>query len=173
MMRRALVGALGALLVSTLGAAAQGVPGRWELSQFDPAGQTNSSETALWLEAEGRLLNPQPSDPHAVRVLPVLSIQCRNGEPDFFIRLNFEAPPGPVAVSYGLDGGAPVAATWQLRDNATALAPDDKVAFVRAMLGRSWLDLTLTFAEAEPTSTRFEIAGIDAALEKLKPACPW
>jgi len=172
MRRGALAGALGALLLAAP-AQGQGVPGRWEFSQFDPAGQTNSSESALWLEAEGRLLNPQPSDPHAVRVLPVLSIQCRNGEPDFFIRLNFEAPPGPVAVNTSLDGGDPVAATWQLRDKATALAPDDKLAFVRAMLGKRWLDLTLTFAEAEPTSTRFEIAGIDAALEKLKPACPW
>ncbi|HTZ81321.1 MAG TPA: type VI secretion system-associated protein TagO [Stellaceae bacterium] len=176
-MRRALrpllLGALltgGAVLAQ---AQQQELPGRWELTQFDPSGVTGDSQSALWLEAEGRILNPEPSDPHAVRVLPVLSIQCRNATPDFFLKLNFEAPSGSVAVSYSLDGGPPMQATWQPRDDATALAPDDKVDFVRALEGKNRLDLTLTFPDAEPTSTSFDLTGIDAALAKLRPACTW
>lgn len=166
---------LGALLLCCLAtiAQAQGVPGRWELTDYDPTHLTGKSQIALWLEADQRILNPQPVDKYSVRALPLLSIQCESGQPDFFINLNFEAKIGPVDVSYSLDGAPPAAATWRVRDSAVSIAPDDKVDFVRALLGKRRLDLTLTFPGAEPTSTSFEIAGIDAALDKLRPSCSW
>jgi len=33
--------------------------------------------------------------------------------------------------------------------------------------------LTITFPGAEPTSTAFEIAALDAALRPLRPHCAW
>jgi hypothetical protein len=166
---------LGALLLCCIAraAGAQDVPGRWELTDYDPTHQTGTSQIALWLQADQRILNPHPVDPHNVRALPLLSIQCQGGQSEFFINLNFEADRGPVDVSYSLDGGPAMDATWQVRDSGVSVAPEDRVDFVRSLLGRRRLDLTLTVARAEPTSTGFDIAGIEAALEKLRPSCPW
>lgn len=172
--RAALLGALVLCGMAAVAAAqVQGVPGRWELTDYDPTHQTGKSQIALWLEADQRILNPHPADKYHVRALPLLSIQCLEGQPEFFINLNFEAERGPVDVSYSLDGGPPMAATWQVRDSTTSIAPDDKVDFVRSLSGKRRLDLTLTFAGADPTSTAFDIAGIDAALDKLRPNCRW
>ena len=41
------------------------------------------------------------------------------------------------------------------------------------MLGKQKLFLTITFAGSKPTSTVFEIARLDTALQALRPHCSW
>jgi hypothetical protein len=84
-----------------------------------------------------------------------------------------EGGPGAdaVAVTYRIDDGLAVDATW--KGWATVIAPSDGVAFVRSMLGKQKLSLTIAFAGAKPTGTVFEIARLDTALGALRPHCSW
>jgi hypothetical protein len=118
-----------------------------------------------------RIKNPAPTNAYDAQGLPLLSIQCVDGRPEFFINLNIEVLTGSVAVTYRLDEGAAVHATW--KSEGIAMAPDDKTAFVHSLVGKRKLSLTITFPGAEPTSTAFEIAGLDDALQALRPHCAW
>jgi hypothetical protein len=154
-----------------LAAAAQVVAGRWELIDYDQDRPTNKSQIALWLHSDIWVDNPAPTSRYDARGMPLLSIQCRDGQPVFFINLNFEVPAVAVAVTYRFDDGAAVDATW--KSEAITIAPSDRVAFVRSMLGKQKLFLTITFAGSKPTSTVFEIARLDTALQALRPHCSW
>jgi hypothetical protein len=167
---RLLLGVLG-LACLRCAATAQVTVGRWELIDYDRAHATGKSQIALWLQGDRRVKNPAPANAYNAQGLPLLSIQCVEGRPEFFINLNFEVPSGVVAVASRLDQGADIGGTWN--SEGIAIAPDNQVAFVRSLLGKRELSLTLTFPGAEPTSTVFQIAGIDTALQALRPHCSW
>ena len=154
-----------------LAAAAQVVAGRWELIDYDRERPTNKRQIALWLSSDIWVDNPAPTSRYDGRGMPLLSIQCVDGEPEFFVNLNFMVPADAVAVTYRIDDGVAVDATW--KGWATAIAPSDGVAFVRSMLGRQKLSLRIAFAGSKPTSTVFEIARLDTALQALRPHCAW
>jgi len=170
---RIFCGLLGGMAVVSiaLAAVAQVVAGRWELIDYDPDHPTNKSQIALWLHSDIRLDNPAPTGRYDARALPLLSIQCVEGQSKFFINLNFEVPEGAVAVTYRFDDGVAVDASWT--SGAITVAPSDRLAFVRSMLGKQKLFLTITFPGAKPTSTVFEIARLDTALQALRPHCSW
>ena len=94
------VSLLGGLALTCLGfaAAAQVIAGRWELIDYDQAHATGKSQIALWLQAGTRVKNPAPTNAYDAQALPLLSIQCVDGQSKFFINLNFEVPTGAVAV---------------------------------------------------------------------------
>jgi Type VI secretion system VasI, EvfG, VC_A0118 len=160
-----------ALACLAFAAAAQVVAGRWELIDYDQDHPTDKSQIALWLQAGMRVKNPAPTGPYDAQALPLLSIQCLHGRSEFFINLNFEVPTGAVAATYRLDESAPVHASW--KSEGIVIAPGDKVSFVRSLLGKRKLFLDITFPGTEATSTVFEIAGIDTALQRLRPHCSW
>jgi hypothetical protein len=164
---------LGGFVLACLGfaATAQVVAGRWELIDYDQAHPTGKSQIALWLQGSIRVKNPAPTNAYDAQALPLLSIQCVDGQSKFFINLNFEVPTAAVAVIYRLDEGAPVDATW--KSGGIVIAPDDKVSFVQSLLGKRKLSLTMTFPGAGPTGTVFEIAGLDTALQALRPHYAW
>lgn len=88
-----------------------------------------------------------------------------------FFNLNFEVPTGPVAVASRLDDGETVSGTW--KSSGITVEPDDRIAFVRTLLGKRQLSLTLTFPGVGPTGTTFQVGGLDTALQTLRPHCSW
>jgi hypothetical protein len=170
---RIFCGLLGGMVAASIAfaAAAQVVAGRWELIDYDQDRPTNKSQIALWLSSDVWIDNPAPTSRYDVRGMPLLSIQCRDGQPVFYINPNFEVPAGAVAVTYRFDDGVAVDGTW--KSDGITIAPSDGVAFVRSMLGKQKLSLTITFAGAKPTGTVFEIARLDTALQALRPHCSW
>ena len=107
---RLLLGVLG-LACLRCAATAQVTVGRWELIDYDRAHATGKSQIALWLQGDRRVKNPAPANAYNAQGLPLLSIQCVEGRPEFFINLNFEVPRGVVAVASRLDQGADIGGT--------------------------------------------------------------
>jgi Type VI secretion system VasI, EvfG, VC_A0118 len=153
-----------------LAAAAQAIAGRWELIDYNPK-QAKKAQIALWLRSDVWVDNPAPTNPYDAKGMPLLSIQCQDGQPEFFINLNFEVPQGAVAVTYRLDEGEAMESAWMTE--SVSIRPSDHIALVRSMLGKNKLFLTISFPNAKPTSTVFEIAGLDKALQLLRPHCSW
>jgi hypothetical protein len=144
------------------------IAGRWDLVDYD---DPKHHQIGLWLLSGIRIKNPAPTNAYDAQGLPLLTIQCLDGRPEFFINLNFEVPTSLVAVTYRLDEGAAVDATW--KSEGITITTEDKVGFVRSLVGKRKLSLIITFPGATPTSTAFEITGLDVALPALRPRCSW
>jgi hypothetical protein len=84
--------------------------------------------------------------------VPLLSIQCLDGRPEFFINRNFEVPASLVAVTYRLDEGAAVDATW--KSEGITISTEDKIRFVKSLVRKRKLSLTITFPGARRRPVR-------------------
>ena len=79
-----------------------------------------------------------------------------------------------ASVTTRLDDGPSRTAKWRLDlPGGAAILPLDKKAFVSELLGKRSLRLTLRFAGATPTTTTFQVAGLDLALAPLRDQCGW
>ena len=147
--------------------------GRWELISYAP-GNGVAKQVALWLTGDGKLANPAPQSPWDGAATPLLSIQCLGAERVAFVNLNWEANVALASVTTRLDDGPSRAARWRLDlPGGVAILPLDKEAFVSELLGKRSLRLTLRFAGATPTTTTFQVAGLDLALAPLRDQCGW
>src|SRR5262245_52862607 len=107
--------------------------GKWEL-------HADRNGAGLFLLADTRIPVPNPADPRRAGSLPLMSVQCEKGKPEFFVNLNyeFELPGGRLPVRYRLDGGEANDAVWRSNneEGGVAIEPDEPVGFVRALLGK-------------------------------------
>jgi hypothetical protein len=144
---------------------------RWEVIDYDVAHSVDKSEIAVWLQADKLIDNPAPTNMYNRQGLPLMAVRCVHGKPEFFINLNFEIEQGTAEVGLQFDAEPPVNAVW--KTGGISAWPVDHIAFVVSMLGKKQLVMTFTFKGAAPTSTAFQIAGIDEAMGILRRHCVW
>jgi len=144
---------------------AQRPAGRWELIDYGP------TQIALWLTASSRVTNPNATNAYDRQGLPLMTVQCLEGKPTFFVNIQFELPGERLPVTYRLDDGKPVTTVWKI-DGHIAIAPEDTKAFVQLLLDKEKLVLTLEFPNG-PTTTSFEIAHLEEAMRLLAGRCSW
>jgi hypothetical protein len=137
---------------------------------------SDKNGAGLFLLADTRIPIPDPADPRRAGSLPLMSVQCEKGKPEFFVNLNFEfeLPGGRLPVRYRLDGGEANDAVWRSNNEGggVAIEPDEPVGFVRVLLGKRALELSFTLG-GKPATARFDITGLGKALTLLTPHCRW
>lgn len=130
-------------------------------------------DPALWSQSRTMLVNP---DPHVIPQLrqlhSALSVQCQKGRRLAFVNHNFEVEAKAAVVSTSLDNGSATTELWR-DDTGIALEPADPVRFVRRLRGHRSMRMTVTWPGAVPTSTEFDVAGLEKALMPLHRACGW
>ena len=130
-------------------------------------------DPALWSTSLTMLVNPDPNVIQALRHAPaLLSLQCDAGRKVVFVNHNFEVAAKSAIVSTSIDGGPTVTEPWRA-DTSISLEPADMVGFVKRLRGHRDLQMTVLWPGAEPTSTRFDISGLEEALKPLHLACAW
>ena len=130
-------------------------------------------DPALWSHSRSALPNPDPNANPLLRQAPaLLSVQCQDGRRLAFVNHNFEVEAGSATVSTSLDDGPATTETWSA-DTDIALRPPDVIVFVARLRGHQRLRMTVTWPGAAPTSTEFDVTGIEAALKPLHAACGW
>lgn len=119
------------------------------------------------------LVNPDPNAIPLLRRAPAaLSLQCHNGGKLVFLNHNVEVAAKSAIVSTTLDGDSTVTEAWNA-DTTISLEPPDAVRFVTRLRGHRTLRMTVAWPGAGPTTTEFDISGVEEALQPLHSARGW
>ncbi len=117
----------------------------------------------------------QPNDGLPVYAKPRLILSCENGETDAFVvtRRLLSLSSDGLDVLFGVDDGPSRREIWQVSSDGRRIFQPRPIPWIKQLLTASRLDVKIIIYGTDSLSYRFDLKGVDLAVQPLRKLCGW